>query len=92
MAKSIYETSNKSVAEIEAELRDIERQLRVQPTNESSGIAALLASVFVIVASVAGLPLGILGVVFIARQMRQRRRLLGKVARLDRKLVTMRKS
>ncbi len=66
------------------ELRDIERQLRAHPANGSSDVLALLACIFIIVASAAGLPLGILGVVAVARQSAARRKLLKRAAELER--------
>lgn len=90
MAKGVNEQNSRTSAEIERELRDIERRLRVHPANDSSDILALLASIFVIVASTAGLPLGILGVVAIARQFAHRRKLLRKAEMLDRRLTAER--
>jgi hypothetical protein len=90
MTKNKSEPGRASAADIKGELHDIERRLRAHPANGSSEVLALLACIFVIVASTGGLPLGILGVVAVVRQSAKRRELLKKATELERKLAAER--
>ncbi len=74
--------SRKAIEE-EIELRDIERRLRAYPSHRSSEVLALLVCVLGIVASVAGFPLSILGVIAVTRRNVTRRNLLNRAAELD---------
>ena len=76
MAKGARKRHSASDSDTKTELHDIERRLRAHPANGSNDVLALLTCIFVIVASVAGLPLGIIGVTAIARQSGRRRKLL----------------